>query len=296
MHPTPSRTTGSPSEAGSRQGRPFETAVVREIFEETGHVIGDPGPCIWRRRKCVTDAAGVTRASDERYFWCPVPTAELSRANLTHSERSYIQEFRWWTIDDPGLRRIRIFPAGFGDAARSVLRHGRPGRCAGWASAWHGARRDRAPWLTAALPARRTGPPVRRVLVGPGAHLLWRPAVPTVGDELAVSLAVLDAHLPVGRLGGSLAQLLDPSPFLVGWLPLHGFAVPAGDDLSVAGRRESRGACACRPGEGDGKAGSRDGGPGDRAYPHGISFGRVLNRFFQPYLRSHFHEPMQGQL
>jgi 8-oxo-dGTP pyrophosphatase MutT (NUDIX family) len=112
---------------GVEPGETFETAVVREIFEETGHAIHDPGPCIWRRRKCVTDAAGVTRASDERYFWCPVPTAELTRANLTHSERSYVQEYRWWTIDDPGLRSIRIFPAAFGDAARSVLRHGRPG-------------------------------------------------------------------------------------------------------------------------------------------------------------------------
>jgi 8-oxo-dGTP diphosphatase len=112
---------------GVEPGETFETAVVREIFEETGHVIHDPGPCIWRRRKSVTDAAGVMRASDERYFWCPVPTAELTRANLTHSERSYIQEFRWWTIDDPGLRSVRIFPAAFGDVARSVLRHGRPG-------------------------------------------------------------------------------------------------------------------------------------------------------------------------
>jgi hypothetical protein len=52
--------------------------------------------------------------------------AELSRDNLTQSERIYIQEFRWWSIDDPDLASIRIFPAGFGAAARSVLLHGRP--------------------------------------------------------------------------------------------------------------------------------------------------------------------------
>lgn len=52
-------------------GETFETAIVHEIFEETGHVIEDPGPCIWPRRKSVTDAADVTRATDERYFWCP---------------------------------------------------------------------------------------------------------------------------------------------------------------------------------------------------------------------------------
>jgi 8-oxo-dGTP pyrophosphatase MutT (NUDIX family) len=111
---------------GVENGETFETAIVREIFEETGHVIRDPGPCIWRRRKSITDRAGVTRATDERYFWCPLSSAELSDANLNQYERHYIQEFRWWTINDPDLRSIRIFPAGFGNAAGSVLRHGRP--------------------------------------------------------------------------------------------------------------------------------------------------------------------------
>jgi 8-oxo-dGTP diphosphatase len=111
---------------GVEPGETFETAIVREIFEETGHVIRDPGPCIWQRRKSITDAAGVTRATDERYFWCPVSSAELNHDNLTRYERTYIQEFRWWAIDDSGLQSIRIFPENFGDAAGSVLRHGRP--------------------------------------------------------------------------------------------------------------------------------------------------------------------------
>ncbi len=111
---------------GVEPGETFETAIVREIFEETGHIIEDPGPCIWRRRKSITDAAGVTRAADEWYFWCHLSSAELSQANLTESERRYIQEFHWWDIEDPALQSIRIFPADFVDAARRVLHHGRP--------------------------------------------------------------------------------------------------------------------------------------------------------------------------
>lgn len=81
---------------GVEPGETFEAAIVREIFEETGHVIRDPGPCILLRRKSVTDVAGVTRASDERYFWCPLSSAVLNHDNLTPYERTYIQEFRWW--------------------------------------------------------------------------------------------------------------------------------------------------------------------------------------------------------
>jgi 8-oxo-dGTP pyrophosphatase MutT (NUDIX family) len=111
---------------GVEPGETFEAAIVREIFEETGHVVDDPGPCIWRRRKSITDAAGITRGADERYFWCRLPSAEVDDVNLTRYERHYIQEFRWWTVDDPGLHDVRIFPAGFVTAARSVLRGGRP--------------------------------------------------------------------------------------------------------------------------------------------------------------------------
>jgi 8-oxo-dGTP diphosphatase len=111
---------------GVEPGETSETAVVREVFEETGHVVDDPGPCIWRRRKRVTDAAGVTRASDERYFWRSVPSSDLSQDNLIPSERTYFQEYRWWDVDDSALQTIRVFPADFRAAARSVLLHGRP--------------------------------------------------------------------------------------------------------------------------------------------------------------------------
>src|SRR5882757_6722770 len=63
---------------GVEPGETFETALVREIFEET------------------------------------------------QDERTYIQESRWWTLDNPDLRRIRVFPEDFVDAASSVLRNGRP--------------------------------------------------------------------------------------------------------------------------------------------------------------------------
>jgi 8-oxo-dGTP diphosphatase len=111
---------------GVEAGESFEAAIVREIFEETGHRVEQPGPCIWRRRRNVTDAGGVTRSSDEQYFWCALGSASLSGANLTTGERALIREFRWWDLADPELAGTRIFPNEFVDAAREVLEKGPP--------------------------------------------------------------------------------------------------------------------------------------------------------------------------
>jgi 8-oxo-dGTP pyrophosphatase MutT (NUDIX family) len=111
---------------GVEAGESFEEAILREVFEETGHRICSPGPCIWRRQRSLTDAGGITRESDERYFWCSLGSASLSVANLTASERDLIREFRWWDLADPDLALARIFPDGFVDAARDVLEKGPP--------------------------------------------------------------------------------------------------------------------------------------------------------------------------
>ncbi len=68
---------------GVEAGESLEAALVREAFEETGHRITDPGPCIWRRFKSVTGTDGTTRTADEHYYWCQLPTAKLDSTSLT---------------------------------------------------------------------------------------------------------------------------------------------------------------------------------------------------------------------
>ena len=111
---------------GVEAGESFEQAIVREVFEETGHRIPEAGPCVWRRRAILIDEAGVRRESDERYFWCRLPSTDLSAVNLTPIEREVIREFRWWDLRDPELSKVRIFPTHFADAARNVLLNGPP--------------------------------------------------------------------------------------------------------------------------------------------------------------------------
>ena len=111
---------------GVEPGESLEAAVVREVFEETGLVVDDPGPRIWTCRKVLTAEDGTTLRSEEHYYWCPVASTELSDRHLTDDERRVLREFRWWDLDGRDVRRVRIFPDGFVDAARDVLRHGRP--------------------------------------------------------------------------------------------------------------------------------------------------------------------------
>lgn len=111
---------------GVEVGESFEQAIVREVFEETGHRIPQAGPCVWRRRAILINEGGVRRESDERYFWCPLPSTDLSAANLTQIERAAIREFRWWDLHDLELSKARVFPTHFVDAARKILLNGPP--------------------------------------------------------------------------------------------------------------------------------------------------------------------------
>lgn len=115
-------TVGGGVEAGESIGEAF----VREVFEETGHRVASPGPCIWRRRKTLMDRRGSVFASDDHFFHCQLASPDVSGVHLSDLERAAIREFRWWELDDPELDRIRIFPDGFAAAARDVLRNGSP--------------------------------------------------------------------------------------------------------------------------------------------------------------------------
>jgi len=111
---------------GLERGESFEDAIVREIREEIGRQVDDPGPCIWQRSKTVTGRDGVVRTVEERYFWCPLPSPELDHAGLSPAERTALVEFRWWELKDPALDAVRVFPETFAAAARDIVRNGRP--------------------------------------------------------------------------------------------------------------------------------------------------------------------------
>lgn len=81
---------------GVDPGESYEAAACREMFEETGVRIDDPGPQIARRSIIFTLVEGEVVSTDDRYFLVKVDGAAISSQHWTQLERSAILEHRWW--------------------------------------------------------------------------------------------------------------------------------------------------------------------------------------------------------
>lgn len=86
---------------GLRPGETRETAVLREVAEETGRSDLPLGPCIWTRRDEFQSADRFIRQT-EWFFLLHGPAFEVSTDSLEELEKSFIREYRWW-----GLAEIR---------------------------------------------------------------------------------------------------------------------------------------------------------------------------------------------
>jgi 8-oxo-dGTP pyrophosphatase MutT (NUDIX family) len=99
---------------GVDPGESFEAAACRELHEETGLRIADPGPEVARRRYSYNLANGERMRSDDRYFVVRVDALTICDTNWSPLERQSITEHRWWTEEALAQCSDRIWPGDLG--------------------------------------------------------------------------------------------------------------------------------------------------------------------------------------
>jgi 8-oxo-dGTP pyrophosphatase MutT (NUDIX family) len=78
----------------------YEAAARREMLEETGVRIDDPGPQVAQRTTMMKLPDGRMVRADERYFLVRVGQSQVSARHWSDLERETIAAHRWWSRAD----------------------------------------------------------------------------------------------------------------------------------------------------------------------------------------------------
>jgi 8-oxo-dGTP diphosphatase len=91
-------------------GESYEAAACREMLEETGMRIDDPGPQVAQRRAEFRVADGRTVSADERFFLIRVSGLQVSTQRWSDLEREIMADHRWWSRADLDSTAALFFP------------------------------------------------------------------------------------------------------------------------------------------------------------------------------------------
>ncbi len=105
---------------GLDPGETYEEAARREMFEEVGLRIEDPGPQIARREATFPLSDGTLAHADERYFLLKVDDLAVSSTGWTDLERDVMTDHRWWSREDLDTTPDQIWPETIADMLVAV--------------------------------------------------------------------------------------------------------------------------------------------------------------------------------
>jgi 8-oxo-dGTP diphosphatase len=88
----------------------FEDAAIRELWEETGIVIDDPGPQIAQRKFELQLPGGEFVHADERYFRIQVSDNVLSTDAWTANEIECMTDYKWWSLQELATSSEIVWP------------------------------------------------------------------------------------------------------------------------------------------------------------------------------------------
>ena len=95
---------------GVKAGETFEDAAIRELWEETGVNIEDPGPQIAQRQFDLQLPDGEIVQADERYYRIQVADNRLSTDAWTANEIECMAEYKWWSLQELAETSETVWP------------------------------------------------------------------------------------------------------------------------------------------------------------------------------------------
>jgi 8-oxo-dGTP diphosphatase len=98
--PLVGRTFWATPGGGLDPGESYEAAARREMLEETGMLIDDPGPQVAQRTTAFQVPDGQMVSADERFFLIRVSGLQISTQRWSDLEREIMAEHRWWSRAD----------------------------------------------------------------------------------------------------------------------------------------------------------------------------------------------------
>ena len=95
---------------GVNPGESFEEAACREMFEEMGLRIDEPGAQVAKRKASFQLPTGEKVTADERFFLIRMHDLEVSAENWTELEHDVMSAHRWWSQANLKSTADQIWP------------------------------------------------------------------------------------------------------------------------------------------------------------------------------------------